>query len=94
MQVAQMSRQAIQIRATTYDQLPFSSPEPQRFLFKLLNEWLWVHPKISFFSLVVENLMRYKVKNATLLRICLYFLKLSSTERILLSDNNTEHAQW
>ena len=54
---------------------------PNVFFFKLLNEWLWVHPKISFSSLAVENLMRFKVKNATLLRICLYFLILSSTEQ-------------
>ena len=42
---------------------------PNVFFFKLLNERLWDHPKISFFSLAVQNLMRNKVKNATLLRI-------------------------
>ena len=48
-------------------------PRAPTFLFKLLNEGLWDHPKISFFSLAVQNLMRNKVKSATLLRIALYF---------------------
>ena len=49
----------------------FSSPEPQRFFF-LIVEGLALGPsKNIFFSLAVENLMRYEVKNATLLRICL-----------------------
>ena len=39
----------------------------------LLREGLWDHPKISLFSLAVQNLLRCKVKNATLLRIGLDF---------------------
>ena len=48
-------------------------PRAPTFFFKLLNEGLWDHPKISFFSFAVQNLMRNKVKSATLLRIGLYF---------------------
>ena len=61
----------------------FSSPEPQRFFFLIqIVEGVALGPsKNIFFSLAVENLMRYEVKNATFLRICLYFLILSSTEQ-------------
>ena len=48
-------------------------PRAPTFFFKLLDEGLWDHPKISLFSLAVQNLMRNKVKSATLLRIGLYF---------------------
>ena len=61
---------------------PHSCPQSPDFFFSIVERGVREQPKISFFSLAVQNLMRNKVKSATLLRIG------ETLEIVLYKDRN------